>query len=125
VFAGFSAVAVAGPFDAGESVLQAPAAEASKAARMPPAPGSDAARSDAAVAAPKMNPQLAAPEIDAPITDGVVVQASEQADPHVYHHQDCPHCQRRRQAKKESFFDKLMDMERKKNAWLKRTFLGM
>ena len=39
---------------------------------------------------------------------------------------NCPRCQqiRRQQTRQPSLFQQMMELERRKNAWLKRTFLG-
>lgn len=37
---------------------------------------------------------------------------------------NCQRCQQVRRVKHASPFHKLMDLERRKNAWLKKTFLG-
>ena len=37
---------------------------------------------------------------------------------------NCPKCQQVRRQSQPNVFAKLMDLERRKNAWLKRTFLG-
>lgn len=39
---------------------------------------------------------------------------------------NCPRCQqvRRQQPKQPNLFQQLMELERRKNAWLKKTFLG-
>lgn len=37
---------------------------------------------------------------------------------------NCPKCQQVRRQKQPSMFKKLADLERRKNAWLRKTFLG-
>lgn len=40
------------------------------------------------------------------------------------HKCQCPRCQQVRRHHQPNLFQKLMELERRKNAWLKRTFLG-
>ncbi len=47
------------------------------------------------------------------------------AEPYVVQqHQPVQHYHARQPAKKQNVFQKLMELERKKNAWLRKTFLG-
>ena len=56
------------------------------------------------------------------VMSGQAVVSQPQA---VHYHQGHQHTYHRHAPrKKQNFFDKLMDLERRKNAWLKRTFLG-
>ncbi|KAA5541092.1 hypothetical protein FYK55_19560 [Roseiconus nitratireducens] len=122
VMSGLGQWAVASPFDAGESILSPPAdaAQTSDVAPLPPGPVPQTT-----VSAPAINPGQPQPVIEAPITDSTVVHADGQAEQHVHQHVHRQPVRYYRAPQKQSFFDKLMDMERKKNAWLKRTFLGM
>lgn len=37
---------------------------------------------------------------------------------------NCPRCQQVRRQSQPNLFQKMMELERRKNAWLRRTFLG-
>ena len=61
-------------------------------------------------------------QMEAPIVyDGPIVQSEPQP---IQYHQGHHHVYHRAPAKKQNAFEKLMELERKKNAWLKKTFLG-
>jgi hypothetical protein len=98
--------------------------------RMPPAPGRaeklvDAPpvpMPDATNTAPLMDATQPMPTIAPPIVDPTVTEqpaATVQRSSQVQHHYHRP-----RAEKKQNVFEKLMEMERKKNAWLKRRFFG-
>jgi len=123
--ASFSGFAVAAPFDRGDSILISQVVDD---LATPPAPAAaeikppGAAIPEVAATAPSLDPTAAPAQVAPPIPAGTLDAAEapvvHQPEPHrapVYYH---------RQQKKQSVFDKLMEMERKKNAWFKRTFLG-
>lgn len=39
-------------------------------------------------------------------------------------HCNCPRCQQVRRQQQPNVFQKMMELERRKNAWLRKTFLG-
>ena len=130
-----SNLAVAGHYQWGGNVLvtqrpEPPATTVQEAApAMPPAPGTAKVKPPAQPAkhanavptahgAPALDASSEPAAIAPPIQPGTVRQAA----PVVEHHH-APRYYRPVQ-KKQSVLDKLMELERKKNAWLRRTFLG-
>ena len=120
VLAGLLTVALtqtvsANPSNVGDSVLMTQPT-ANKAAAKPQYLVSTPS---VAVSAPLMDASQAQTKIDSPIVaepaPAPVPESAQYVQPRRSHH---------RPKKKQSFFDKVMEMERKKNAWLKRTFLG-
>ena len=127
--AALGTTAMAAPFDFGNSILTGtadastgPASSASATDRIAPAakPMRGHPVSAPVVAAPKLDGTAPAVEVAPPIPAGTVVYPEStvvQQHHHSMHHHHHP-------PKKQNMFDKLMELERKKNAWLKRTFLG-
>ena len=52
---------------------------------------------------------------------GLGFMSAEQAEAG---HRQCPRCQKVRRGHSPNVVQKLVDLERRKNAWLRRTFLG-
>ena len=97
----------------------APSLELDQASMPPAMPVPDASTMSPAIdgsTAPAMiePPVVAHPAGGAPALAPVAVPA-HQHHGHVHYH---------KVKKKQNFFQKLMEMERKKNAWLRKTFLG-
>jgi len=61
---------------------------------------------------------------DAPETDEATIVESPAEVVHYHQGYYAPNCCCAPVCREPSLFDKLMDLERKKNAWLMRTFLG-
>lgn len=141
-----SSIAVAGPNDSGDSVLssqnettyvnQAAEAVGELGAGLvePPQPIADPADMIAPQAdhsampsgqADAMDAPMAPSDIPQPVVDNTVTQGQpvQQHVGHVHtHHAPVRHY---RPKKKQNVFQKMMELERRKNAWLKKTFLGM
>lgn len=130
---GLANVAIAGPFDLGDSILLSRRGSVAEApldqgpATIPSVPSTVEPRAVTRspltmTSAPSLDATAAPVEIAAPIQAGTVeapAPAVQQPPAPMQRHHHHHHAQ-----KKQSVFDKLMEMERKKNAWLKRTFLG-
>ncbi|QDT13869.1 hypothetical protein [Planctomycetes bacterium K23_9] len=93
----------------------------------------DGVQSDVAMPAPVADHQvMEQPMVAQPIDQQVMTQGEHAmvaqpmaAQPMVVHQHQPAHVHyHRRPAKKQNVFGKLLEMERKKNAWLKKTFLG-
>jgi len=122
IVVGFCVNAAAGPFDVGESALIS-----RLIAETPSQPPAEVKRP----VTPVRTANLSAPKLDAtapPVEVAPPIPAGTVAQPEVTtaeHHQATMHHRRYPPAEtKQNMFDKLRELERKKNAWLKRTFLG-
>ncbi|NNE00114.1 MAG: hypothetical protein HKN47_22570 [Pirellulaceae bacterium] len=83
---------------------------------------------DAQMPAPVADPQpMADQPLEQPVHQDSAIQGehapvAQSPSAHVHQHACC--CQHRRPAKPQNVFTKLIELERKKNAWLRKTFLN-
>ncbi|MCO8121752.1 hypothetical protein NHH03_08390 [Stieleria sp. TO1_6] len=135
---GLFSVTVAAPWERSQSILISQVDDAAEVADqavaevkevMPTAPPVAAElQGDAAAPVAVPDETTSAPMIDAtqpaPVVAPPITAESVADDSAVVVHQHSAPVRYYRAPKKQNLFEKLMDMERKKNAWLKRTFLG-